>query len=155
MGRNRFAPATVDRIPLDDGDWIEVKHELNNGEHKKLEAAGLKPPTVVNGKVISPIDWEVYEIERCAIFLVDWSFRDADDRPVPVNLASIRALDIETFDAINSAIFKHVAEVAVEKKAQREERERVRAATAAALAKTNENSSKTFDDANSDQTSSS
>lgn len=128
MGRNRFPAPVFDRIQLSDDDWIEVKHELNNGESKKLEAAGLRPPTVVNGRVISPIDWEIYEIERAIIFLTDWSFKGADDKPVQLNTDALKALDIESFNEINAAIIRHVAEVAVLKKSQAEKK--LKAATA-------------------------
>ena len=129
MGRNRFTVPSVDRVYLDDGDWIELKHELNNGESKKLEAAGLKPPQVVNGRVVSPIDWEVFEIERAIVFLTDWSFRDAADKPVKVSTDALKALNVEDFQAINQAIMKHVAEVATIKKQQALEREKMSSPT--------------------------
>lgn len=132
MAKVRFVEAATDRIPLSDGDWIEVKRDLNTGDQKKLEAAGLKPPTRVGGvggvggEIITPIDWEIYEIHRAAVFLTDWSFRGLDDKPFPLNnrdgqvsIDALKALDPETFDEINKAIFAHVIKRAAEKNGQR------------------------------------
>jgi len=124
---NRFVSAEVDRIHLTDGDWIEVKRDLNTGETKRLEACGMQAPIkLADGTMHTPIDWEVYEIERAAIFLMDWSFRDVDDKPVvlringKVSVDALKALDIETFNEINAGIMRHVLARADAKKAQRE-----------------------------------
>lgn len=116
MGRNRFVTAEVDRVPLSDGDWIEVKRDLNTGDARKLEAAGLKPPVMVEGRIISPIDWAVYDLERAIIFLVDWSFKGPDDKPVTLNMDALRTLQPPDFDEINRAITKHTIERATAKK---------------------------------------
>lgn len=127
MGRNRFLIPEVTRIPLSDGDWIEVKKYLNNGDHKRMEAVGQKPPVfTTDGGVITPVDWEIYEIGRAAIYLLDWSFRDATDKPVVlkspdgvVSIDAIKALDIDTFEEINKAIMAHVVAMAKEKNDRR------------------------------------
>lgn len=114
MGRIRFHAPIVDRIPISDGDWIEVKHKLNNGDQKRLESAGLKPPMVVGGKIISPIDWEVYEIHRAMIFLTAWSLHGPDDKPIDITVDALRALDTDSFEEINRAIYRHIAQVTAE-----------------------------------------
>lgn len=119
MGRNRFQPPDTVRLPLSDDDWIEVHKDLNAGLQKKLEAAGLKPPTVVDGKIVSPVNWESYDFERAVIFLVDWSFRDKDDKPVKLTIDALRALTIEDFAEVNTAIFRYVMTHAAEKAAHR------------------------------------
>lgn len=119
MSRNRFVVQDFIRLPLSDGDWIEIKKQLNNGESKKLEAAGMKTPIRIDGELITPIDWEVYEIERCLIFLLDWSLKGADDKPVKISAAALRAMFPADFEEINRAIFDYIARVAKEKNAQR------------------------------------
>lgn len=119
MGRVRVVSPGSDRVEISDGDWIEVKRELNTGDSKRLEGAGLKPPVMVEGRVISPIDWTVYELERALIFLTDWSLKGADDKPLPLNLDSLKAIDPPSFDEINNAIVKHTVDKAKEKNAQR------------------------------------
>lgn len=123
MGRIRFTQPSVDRVPLKDDDWIELKHKLNNGEQKKLESVGLKPPMVVGGKLISPIDWETYEIHRVAVFLTAWSFVGFDGKPMEVSIEALKALDTESFDEINKAIYAHIAKVSAEEAAKKELRE--------------------------------
>lgn len=131
MGRNRFAgPSVPKRIPLSDGDWIEVRTRLNNGEAKKLEMAGLMPPirtapdaTHPFGEILTPIDLERYELERAAIYLLDWSFRNEADKPIALNgrdgtvdLGALRALHPEDFEEVNTAIVTHIIATAKEKK---------------------------------------
>lgn len=128
MGRNRVAAQEVDRIPLSDGDWVELKRDLNAGDLKKLEDAGLAPPVrLADGSITRPIDWERYEFERAAIFLVDWSFRGPDDKPLAlkgangqVSIATLKVLDIESFDEINAAVFRHTTERAAAKNRERD-----------------------------------
>lgn len=121
MGRrNRFVKPETIRIDISDGDWIEIKKTLNNGEMKRLETVGLKPATIIDGKFFQPIDWEVHDIERCMVFLTGWSIHDENDKPVEVSAASLRAMDPESFSEINSAIMKHVLDTVKEKNAARE-----------------------------------
>ncbi len=108
MGRIRVAPTDVEKLPLSDGDWIEVKRDLNNGDVKKLEVAGQKPPTMVDGQVVYPIDWEVYEIERDLIYITDWSLTGLDDKVLKVGRDALRAITPEDFQEIHDAITKHV-----------------------------------------------
>lgn len=126
MGKtSRFQKPEVERIQLSDGeDWIEIKKDLNTGDQKKLEAAGLKPPTVVDGKIISPVDWETYEVLRAAIFLTAWSFTDLEDRPTKPTPATLCALTTESFEEVNHTIFNFVMNRAKEKAAAKEAAEK-------------------------------
>lgn len=123
MGRNRFVNGDVNRIELSDGDWIEVKKDLNTGDQKKLEAAGNGIPVrLADGTVHTPIDWAIYEIDRAVIFLTAWSFQDfTKDPPQPVALtrAAIVAMDPPDFEEMNKAIFNWVMQRAAEKNALR------------------------------------
>lgn len=114
MGRtDRFVAAgelNVKRLSLTEGDWIEVRRRLNSGEDKALDNVGQMGPAVVDGRVVFPIDWVRYEHERAMIWLLDWSFRDANDKPVPLSLSAIKALDPLDFEEVNDAIIKHMAE---------------------------------------------
>ncbi len=130
MGRNRFTVQGVTRLPLSDGDWIEVKTDLNNGELQALRACGLEPPVkMADGTITRPIDWARYDIEQAAIWLLDWSFVGEDDKPVPlkttngtINVDALNALDPPDFDEIDKAIQAHVVQRSKEKNAQREAR---------------------------------
>lgn len=126
MSRNRFTVAEPHRIHLSEDEWIDVKKDLSNGDSKKLEAAGLDKPVSVDGKIIRPIDWERYEIERAAIFLIDWNLRDGNNKEIPIKRkdgsidpAALRALNPEDFDEINTAIMEYTLARSAEKNALR------------------------------------
>lgn len=109
MGRNRFLVPETDTIPLTDGDWIRVKMDLDNGDTKKLECCGQKPPVSVDGKIIFPIDWEVYEMERALIYLTEWSFADAQGNQTKPSMATLKALNPDDFKELELAIYEHIA----------------------------------------------
>jgi hypothetical protein len=99
VGRNRFVEPRTVRLPLTDGDWIEVKDELTVGETKTYEASGLGAG--------GAIDWPTYYIARVCVYLQDWSLRDAQDKPVDVSREAVSALDTDTFTEIENAISAH------------------------------------------------
>lgn len=119
MGKNRTVLPSVTRVPISDGDWVELKDELNVGEQKRLEAAGLKAPIIADGRIYSPIDWEVHDQLRALIWVTDWSLKGPDDKDLKLNMASVQALNVETFEEINKAIIEHVRVQAEAKKARR------------------------------------
>src|SRR5258708_3694337 len=105
MGRlSRIVKPQVDRGPISDGDWIEIKRTLNTGENKALDVCGSRP-MIVEGRLFSPIDWRLHDLERAMIFLTAWSLRNEDDKPLDLNIDTLKSLDTETFDEINAAIF--------------------------------------------------
>lgn len=125
MGRNRVVSMVTKRLEISDGDWVEVRTQLNNGEYKRLESCGRKFVTV-DGKVMQVIDWEVHDMERVAIYLTDWSLKGPDGKDLPlkdkdgnVSLDALRAVDVETFMEVETAILKHVLDQAKEKNASR------------------------------------
>lgn len=126
MSRNRFNKGESHKIELSADEWILVKRDLDNGDSKRLDEAGLHPPMWVEGKIIRPIDWSRYEIERAAIFLLDWNLRDSNDKEMAlklpdgsIDLKMLRALNPEDFDEINQAILAYTIRRSVEKNALR------------------------------------
>lgn len=122
MGRNRFVISLPKRIPLSDDDWIEVKTELNAGDFKRIEAAGQMTPILADDasmplgkRILYPIDWSRYELERTEIWLLDWSFSQ-DGKNIPVTMDAIKRLDTDTFQEVSDAISKHSTEIAMAKK---------------------------------------
>lgn len=110
----RFVAADTVRVTLANGDWIEIKKELTIGEDRAFRAAGFK--RVVPGVSGLDVDWAAMAIARVETYLVDWSARDAKDKAIPVTPDAIRALAIEDFEAIDSAIQAHIAARDEEKK---------------------------------------
>lgn len=116
MSRNRFinAGATA-RLPLSDGDWIEVKEKLSYGEQQRLSTASLT--SIQFGGDSKPGETEValnmdrYALMRLHVWIVDWSFRDHNDKPVPVSKSAIDNLDPLTAEEINKALDEHIERV--------------------------------------------
>lgn len=104
MGRKRFISPDVVRLELSDGDWIEIKEELTFGESERLKAMGLSYNIATNGL---DVDISTFDVQKLAMWLVDWSFRGADDKPVTVTVAAIESLEPETAQEIEAAIEKH------------------------------------------------
>lgn len=119
MGRNRFVKPEVVKLDLSEGDWIEIKARLNVEELKRVEYAplshitadGLTRPgaaSVEEAKAEAHVDLGEGTLVAMETYLVDWSFRDGDDKPVKLSRAAIRALDPESADEIMAAIQKYL-----------------------------------------------
>src|SRR5262245_17205698 len=108
MGRNRFVTPEIVRLPLSDGDWIEVKKRLSVGEARYVATSfiGAYKP---DGSRLPNLD--NLGMGNTLAYLVRWSFRDAQDMPVSVSLDALKALDIETYREIEEAIDAHVDRV--------------------------------------------
>jgi len=104
-----FVQPRVARLPLDDGQWIEIKHELSYGDMQVFASQ-------TRG------DLSAASLNLVAAYLLDWSLVDAEGQPVPVGteaekIAALRALSTEAFAALDVAIDAHVTGVAAAKKA--------------------------------------
>lgn len=125
MSKNRFVSPVVVRLPLSEDDWVEVKERLSFGEAQALNAAGLTRASTgpANGHAPTAddfgleIDMARWAVERVYAWLVDWSFRDAEGRPVKLSRDAVRALDSETAQEIQDALDRHVAAQEEAKKA--------------------------------------
>jgi hypothetical protein len=108
MGRVRFVKPEVVRIPLTDGDWVDVKKRLTVGEARRatqsfvghFNADGSRTPNM-----------ELLGMGMVLAYVVDWSFVDAQDKRVSVSLDAIKNLDQATYSEIDEAISAHVEAV--------------------------------------------
>jgi hypothetical protein len=121
MSRNRFVIPETKRLDLSDGDWIEVKSQLAYAENERLKVAGLSPRQRANAigedNPELSLDLAGYNLARLEMWLTEWSFRGADDRPVAISKASIAALDTDTAAEIHAALDAYLVERDAEKKA--------------------------------------
>jgi hypothetical protein len=119
MARLRFVAPLSDRYVISDGDWVEIKRDLTAEEEQFLKVAGLRQMSGIEGKTdpAVEVDWGAYGMARLRTYLKDWSFRDPDDKPVPVTADAIAAIDPETFEEIETVITKHRERREQEKKA--------------------------------------
>ena len=108
MGKRRFASADTTRLALTEGDWIEAKNELSYGERQSLMATAYKMRRGAD-RPDEEIDWAGTNLKDLELWLVDWSFKDEDGKPVAVSADSIKALSIETALEIEAALKEHKA----------------------------------------------
>jgi hypothetical protein len=115
VSKRRFIEPGTTRLDLSEGDWIEVKNELDYGEQLQLKIAATEPmaagPNMPAENLtikVNPFLWSQKQLE---LYLTDWSFRDAQDRPVPINRTTLLSLDPETVDEMEAAINAHEAAV--------------------------------------------
>lgn len=95
----RFSRVETTRLPLSDGDWIEIKRELTLGEILAVRRKSTTPEGTVDDSTMLLAKFEAY--------LTDWSFRDDDDKPVAVSAATIASLNETTAAEIMTAIRAH------------------------------------------------
>jgi hypothetical protein len=119
MGR-LVKPETV-RVPISEGDFIELKKRLTHGEREDMSARLM--PTLTPGERPQVLTKDVRTVQVLT-YLVRWSLRDDDNVPLPMGpelpesdrYAMIRDLDPDTFDEIYDAIQAHERATAQEKK---------------------------------------
>jgi hypothetical protein len=107
-------PDTV-RLTLPDGEFVIIKRKLSAGERDdNLARSGHYN---ADGKLV--LNPATVRVERLNAYLVGWSLTDGDapgeGNALPMSpqmsdeerVATIRSLDVDTFDAIHEAIGKH------------------------------------------------
>lgn len=116
-------PDTI-RLPLADGDWIEVKRRLSSGETRDLYARLYKPGP--EGKLTT--DPFQSGLAQVVAYLIDWSAVDEAGRPIVIRGLSVpdlervlNMLDVESFADIREAIERHEAAM-VEARTQEKKR---------------------------------
>lgn len=131
MGIRVRRPAT-ERLELTEGDYLLVKQDLTAGEYRELMRAAAKPVTVV--AVTSGMPTPTMELDPIAAglstvmaYLLDWSFTDADGRPLVIAdqppaivRAALDNIDSDAYMEVQRAILAHqtarAAAIAEEKK---------------------------------------
>ena len=102
MGRCRVVTPGTTRLPLSDGDWIDVVAELNAGEYFDLISALT----------------ERKPFARILAYLLGWSLVDAAGQPLPYSLRpedeaerrdTVRSLDKGTLRELVAVLDRHEA----------------------------------------------
>ena len=104
--RCRFVEPAVVRLALTDGDWIEVKRDLTTGEQRTMFAAMRTRGGPGEMPVLDPA---MVGSARLLAYVVAWSFRDKQDRPVPVSAGALDQLDTRTSLELREALDAHEA----------------------------------------------
>ncbi len=111
--KQRFVIPEEVRLDLSDGDWLDVKRELNHGEQQRLTSfLNISPDGQVSGGAT-----DRYMIERKFMYINDWSFENEKGKRVPVTRQAIANLSQETADEIDEALNEHFERMQAEKKA--------------------------------------
>lgn len=110
MARCRFVQPDMVRIPISDGEWIEVKRRLTIGETRRAQASIIKEIRT-DGRMTPNL--EMIGKAQLLAYLLDWSLRDAQGRAVPIDTearksAALDQLDSDTYAEITAAIEAHV-----------------------------------------------
>lgn len=110
---SEFVSRETSKLELPDGRWIRVKNELSYGEQARLNKAmyGRVSQEALAGGEGMGVDIEAMAIEFLVAYLVDWSFKDGEDKSVPVSRDAVSALSAAWADRIQSAIAAHVQEM--------------------------------------------
>jgi hypothetical protein len=139
MARNRFPQPDVVRLPLSDGDWIEIKKQLTIGEEKDVVTLAIRSVGVDSeGRNKLQHDYQLTPFAKAVVYLVSWSLWNADG-PVKLHddqkkrLSQLRALDRESWDEITTAIDKHEEEYEESKKSLAATTETTTSSTSAAV----------------------
>lgn len=102
--RSRFVKPFTDRLPLSDGDWLEVKRELTAGEQRRVFSNVVK--TMVSGEK-TELNPEHVGKTKILEYVVAWSFVDDKGDPVPFSSSALDGLDLESFMEIMEAVDAH------------------------------------------------
>jgi len=98
-----LVPPDVVRLELSGGDFLDVKRELNYGEQRKMQTAGLKRDGVDYVR-----DLEREEIVVILAYVLGWSFVDFAGAPLPFSEATITGLGFDKVREIVRALNAHV-----------------------------------------------
>lgn len=120
MGRLRFVTPDSRRIDIGDGDWIEVKKRLTNGELRKAQASAIKTVQGFGAEARYTPDSDVLGKAEVLAYLLDWSLEGLDGKRVRIDTedkkrSAIDNLDPADFDIISTAVSKHVEEMEAER----------------------------------------
>jgi hypothetical protein len=98
------------KLEISRGDWLLVKKHLTAGEQRQIYT-GMMRETSSGTPGIDPMK---VGISKLVGYLLDWSFTDADDKPMPIRdqppetvAAYLDLLDIEDFAELVRVVDTH------------------------------------------------
>lgn len=111
MPKLRGVKADTVRLPLSEGDWIDVRRELTIGEARRIYSEAYR---ATDGSNVS-VDAQVAAFARAATWIQAWSLLGQDGMAIawPVNITLrkkieiLERLDTETMLEIEAAIAAH------------------------------------------------
>ena len=112
MSRCRVVAPDVVRLPLSDGDSVEVKKILNAGEYRKLIYDQFKD-SPDGDKVV--LDHSKVGMAKLLAYIIGWTFVGFNGQPLPyrpdepedIRRATIDGLDQDTYRELIAAVTAH------------------------------------------------
>jgi hypothetical protein len=112
MSRCRVVAPDVVRLPLSDGDSVEVKKILNAGEYRKLIYDQFKE-SPDGDKVV--VDHSKVGMAKLLAYIIGWTFVGFNGQPLPyrpdepedIRRATIDGLDQDTYRELIAAVTAH------------------------------------------------
>lgn len=104
MSRYRFVDPEIVRLPLSEGDWIDVKKILNAGEYRKLLYEQFKD---VDGEKVV-IDHAKVGIAKLLAYLIGWSFVGRNQQPEPYSLEQPEEVRRSLLDNLDQASYREL-----------------------------------------------
>ena len=112
MSRCRVVAPDVVRLPLSEGDTVDVKKTLNAGEYRQLIYSQFKEAP--DGATLVP-DHAKIGMAKLLAYVVGWSFVGFDGAPLPyrpdepeeIRRATIDGLDQDTYRELIAAVTAH------------------------------------------------
>jgi hypothetical protein len=107
MGRCRMVEPEQVRLPISDGDFIDIKRQLTAGEYRRIFLDQIKGGIIVSGQELQ-LDPAKFGITRILAYVVGWSLVDADGRPIPFSESTLLLQDADTYREILEAVDAHI-----------------------------------------------
>ena len=101
MARSRFVVPDVVRLPLSDGDWIDVKKELNAGEQRRVFTNLVKTMQAGEKPELNP---EQVGKTKILEYVVAWSFGTGAQA---FSASALDAIDPDSYAEIMAAVDAH------------------------------------------------
>lgn len=107
MSRCPIVKPDYQRLPISQGDFLDVKKQLNTGEYREMIAGQYKESTDPERNVV--VDLRRIGLCRVMAYLTGWSFVDLEGKPLPVSETALKLFDMGTWHEILTAIDEHHA----------------------------------------------
>lgn len=104
MARCPIVAPKITRLTLPDGEWLDVKAELNAGEYRDMLASQFTEGKSANEPVV---DFKNIGRGRVLAYLLGWSFENTDGKPLPATGDSLDLVDVQTWQQILDAVDAH------------------------------------------------
>jgi hypothetical protein len=108
------------RLSLSDGDWLDVKRELNAGETRNVQIRLMAGPIVAGDKMT--YDPAKVGLTQALEYIVAWSFVDTSGQIAEISETTLKLLDHESLREVLAAVSTHDAEQDARRETDRKNR---------------------------------